>query len=175
MNDLSINNRLYLTLAIVIFCFITIYKFSFANTIDIVNEYDTNEEQIYNLNNAPKRIAFLNTEINNINKLIANNDTLGQVKENNIIDYSERKCKELDITIIELSKPFTKHHDDYIVHYHELRIQGDFFDIIRLLDDLQKQRNIPKIISVKTYSKKKKYTNDFLVYSQIIFQSIKNK
>lgn len=173
--DINYNNRLLISIVTILIISFILYKFAFSKTISVITEFSLNRNTLTELNDAPSKISMLNNEITQLNNLINIGDSNDSIQKNRIIDLTEHACKELGISIIELSEPLVKNMGEYNVHYSKLVIEGDYFKMIKLVNNLEKKKQSLSLISVNVFSKKDRYSKKYKIYTEIIFQTIMNE
>ncbi|MCK5856738.1 MAG: hypothetical protein KAG64_04565 [Bacteroidales bacterium] len=167
--------RLVLTIAGVITTYLLSYNYSFSDSIILKNEHINNQHKIQELKNAPIIILNLTKEIAQLDDIINIEDTTSQDSRKRIIDYTESSCKELDLSLIELTEPLIHTQENYIITYNRLVIEGDYFQLVKFIYELETVTTNMIIISIRMYSKKEKISKKTKIYSEIVFQTIKDK
>ncbi len=167
--------RLVLTIAGVITTYLLSYNYSFSDSIILKNEYINNQHKIQELKNAPIIISNLIKEIAMLDDIINIEDTTSKNSRKRIIDYTESSCKELDLSLIELTEPLIRTQENYIITYNRLVIEGDYFQLVKFIYELETVATNMIIISIKMYSKKERISKKTKIYSEIVFQTIKDK
>jgi hypothetical protein len=166
--------KLIVTILIVIIAFFLTYKLTFEKTYHLILQYNANNELIKSIESAPKRISYLQKEIQILDKLIENEASNSSDPKSKIIEFTEQNCKKLNLSLVELSEPFIQNQVEYNIYYNKLIIDGDYFNILRFINEIEDKNLGPNIISIRILSEKKKYSEEYRLFAEIFFQTIIN-
>lgn len=166
------NRNLFFTILLIILIFFITYKLTFVKTYNLILQYKANDELIKSLEKAPKKISYLQKEIKKLETLIENKTSNSSDSKSKIIEFAELGCKKLDLKLIEFTEPFIQDKVEYNIYFNKLIVDGNYFNILRFINEIEEKNIGPKIISIKIRSEKNKYSQEQLLFAEIFFQTI---
>lgn len=150
------------------------YQFSFKKTLLLVKQSNSMHEEKGRSQNLPKKITQLETELSEISGTIELNNKQNINKRNLIIEKTSVFCDKHKLIISELNPPMIRNENAFTIETNIIKTEGSFINLIELLDTLEKEKTIGKIISVKFASYLNRKTKRKNLFSEIYIQNISN-
>jgi hypothetical protein len=141
------------------------FKMGFSKTFELKKQLDIRQEQLSGIQDAPMKLKLIEQQLENIEKLIG--DASGEDASPYLIEKVGSYCKKNRLVLNEMPRKHVFTKDDLSVVTYQLRVQGPFKKLLRLLDELENNSQAGKLRSVafdSEYNLRKKKKELFGLY-----------
>jgi alpha-N-acetylglucosamine transferase len=171
----KIKKKLLYASLIILLIIIVSYQFSFKKTIILYNEYNLMQEEKSRSQNLPQKITKLQNELDNISGTIESSNNGSNNKRNQIINRVSNYCDSNSIIISELTPSIIREENTFTIETNIIKIEGSFINLLKLLNVLEQEKSLGKVISVKFATYLNRKTRKKKLFSEIYIQNITNK
>ncbi|MBR8534946.1 hypothetical protein KDU71_05185 [Carboxylicivirga sediminis] len=164
-DNLSNKKKFYLMLVGAVILIWLSFKLGVNKTFELKEQLDHRREQLMGIQDAPRRLQQIEQQLEDVERLIG--DASGEDASPYLIEKAANYCKKNKLVLneIPIKHVFTK--DELSVVTYQLKVQGAFKKLLRLLDELEHHSAAGKLRSVRfesEYNLRKKKKELFGVY-----------
>jgi len=171
---ISYKKKNQLLIAIIVFAIIVVYNLSIVKTIDKYESYMGLKEQIKTVSMIPQEINVLQNKISTINRFFGDDSDSSINKRELLIDYTSNYCEDNDLSIRLINEPSYEYYDNVLIETNQLILQGQFIQMVKYIDNLEKYQKTGKISSLHFYKEYNTRTKEEKLYLKVFIQNIIN-
>ncbi len=170
LNRFSYRQKYFLLLAILALSVIAIYSLAIKRTISVIGEHQDLQQKMELLKDAPGQIAAIETQLNQMEQLVANKEPLDL--EQTLLEQVTAFSQNHHLTLIEFPKTNVSLYQDYQIYINKIVLEGNFKDIVQFIYNAEQQRKTGEIASVQFKSTKDIRSKQKYLYAYLYFQNI---
>lgn len=147
------------------------YKGAIKKTIEVRKQLKITNEQLSELNDDPKEIVDLQTQLDSLNNTVEklyNKSSLQDIILDRIVKY----CNQNNVLIKEFPESQILEKDNYIIKTNYILLEGSFQQLIILLYNIEQKYNLGKVSSLKFYTTTNSKTRLPQLYLELYIQNI---
>lgn len=150
-----------------------IYNIAIIETIEIKRQLDNNIEQLNQMSNAKKQIKQLTRELARINQDFTSADVDQSKFREYVLEKINNSISKMDyVKLIEIPQEHCFRKNNYDIYTYSLLLEGDFFQLQRLVYSWETGFLKKKIRSVSYYTKVDNKTGAESLMFKIYIQNI---
>jgi|GEM_PF-2655705 len=173
--NLTYKRKLRLTLTVSVVMVFVVYYFAIGKTIELRNQCIDLNEKLILIEDAPGKMALLNSEIKQIENLIGgNNNDVGDFRQF-LLEKTSHFCESNDIEILEIPEPLRTDYKGYEVQTHTIILEGRFQKMINFIFEMEQKMKIRNITSVRFFISKDLQSKKDELHLAIYFRNVKKK
>lgn len=158
MNSINSHKKQFLIVAaLAIFGVLLCYHLAFKRTYLAYRLYKDELSKLETSNQLPQTIDSYKVELNALDNIIGNNDTLNRNTKQLLIDETARYCDSSGLNIKEVPKSLSETKSNFDVETVVIVIEGKYQRLLKYLYNFEQHRKIGKTSSVSFY-----IVNDFI-------------
>lgn len=162
----------FLTLAGGILMLVVVYRIAVIPTIDITKEYKSIQAQMGKIENAPGRLAALESEIATLDKVIGRTNTTGDY-QGAILQEISRYCTENNTLLREFPAAQVFRNSGYEHSVSNAITEGKYSELLGLLHTLETGDCPGSILSVRFYMFNDRRSDATKLNMSVLIQTVK--
>ncbi len=161
-------------LVTILFLFIA-YHFAIKKSIDLYFENNTIHLRLEQVKNAPKLIADYKTTLVNLNNQLGYIGSENKLSQDKILELVEGFCEKNNSFLTEYSKTILNTNKAFNIETNVIEIDGKYTDIVKLIYEIEYNKNISKVNAVYFIKEKNISTKRTRLTATIYLQNINIK
>lgn len=163
---------LYLLIAVFVLGLLVSYKIAVKPTIDAKKKLQQLQDDIRNVDEAPRKRAMLLQQIEQYDRLIGEQATNQKFEQQQVLDYISNYCQKSKSTVREFPEihSFTK--ENYVLNTIVFTIEGNFRHLLELLFLIETDLKIGSIQSIDFYTEDEFRTKKKRLFLKVYLQTI---
>jgi len=168
----TIKKKLLLTGLISVVGIALSFQLSFNKTISLYKKYQVVLEERNQSTNLPQQVNLLQQQLSEIAGTIGSSEDGIKNKRALVIDRVSNFCNNNTIRVRELPSPIVIHKSDFTIETNIVKTEGPFINLLKLVDNLEKENTFGKVISVNFFSEIERVTKSRELNCEIFIQNI---
>ena len=169
----SHKKQFFVIIALILLGFMLCYNLGFKRTLIAYQLYNEESIKLASSNDLPSTIETYKLELNSLDQIIGNNDTLNINTKQLLIEKTAKYCDSTGIIIKEVPKSISEKKNNFEVESVIIVIEGKFNKLLQYLYDFEQFKKIGKTSSVSFYVTKDFVTKREYLYLRTCTQFIK--
>jgi hypothetical protein len=164
--------KYFFTVGIFLFVVFIAYLGPVSKTIELKTRKDKMQEELLKLGKAPERISAVKKQLNKLDEVIGFTDTVifnQSVLFMKISGYAA-KCQ---VSIREIPQRHLYAENDLIIETNIFKFEGNYIDLVKLLNDIEGSLNNFSVVSVDFYRIKDRKTKRYKLLADFFIQGIR--
>ncbi len=175
-NKITYQQRLLYTLIGAVVFSIVVYNMAIAKTIDLAITNADFRTQISNNKNAPAQILIAKKKIKQIEQLVGTNSKVGDIDVHQALLESVTKfIQKNGLVLQDFPQPYESFSNGYVTKTAQLRVEGGFVKLLKLIDFLEKNYHVGTVVAVDFKTTKELRTRKRKLAATIYIQNVKTE
>lgn len=169
------HQRLRFVLILGILFSIVLYQLAVSDTIDLIVENRSMEEQVLNNQNAPEQIASIKNKLAKIDQLIGSQATEELDVHQLLLESVTGYVQENNLILKDFPQPYAISDRGYITKTAVVTVEGDFIRLLKLSNYIETNYQAAKIVSIDFKATKELRTIIRKLNATIYLQHVKTE
>ncbi len=166
---------LYILIGAVVFSFV-VYNMALSNTIDLAIKNSDFRDQIAKNQNAPQQIKIVKKRIKQLEALVGTNKDYVDVDIHQaLLESVTSYVQKNDLVLQDFPQPYEATNNGYITKTVQLRVEGGFVSLLKLIYFLENNYNVGKVVAVDFKIAKELRTRKRKLNTTIYIQNVKTE
>lgn len=161
----------YLLIGFAVFLLLS-YQLSISNTFEARSECKTYEEQLKFIEDAPQKIAIIESQLAQIENRIGKNTVAQGDFQKLLLEKVSKYCQLNNLILREFPETNSFSRQEYLVETNVVVVEGPFIKLLKLVYELEQKSRIGKVVALQFSAKKDLKTNVLRLSATIYFQNI---
>lgn len=148
------------------------YKKTYKHLFAASEQVGLLDHKLLNVENSYNEVYVLKNEISSLDNIIGGQSNTPEDVQQQILNFVSNSNYDVDISLIEDTHLFSD--KEFLVYTNSIEIEGTYFDLTKLLYDIERKFDVSKIISAELFSVKDYRNNSKRLYLKLIFQNYEN-
>lgn len=168
MKRIEYKTKFYLAVAIFLFISIVAFLGPVSKTIEVKERKNEMQKELSRLSNAPERIFAVKKQISRLDEVIGFKDSIDFNQSTLFLEISGLAAIH-QVSVREVPRRHLHIDDALVIETNIFKFEGDFINIVKMLDDIEDSFNNFSVVSIEFYriedrrSKKTKLLADFFI------------
>ncbi len=150
-----------------------IYNATLGATFELKREYEGQLQRSESGADYGLELAAVRRQLSRIEQVISADASMIGRTQQLLIEKINRICSRHNLKITNVPSPVEYTQAGYQVITNEVEVQGSYLGLVQLVDQMEKEFEQARIVSVDYYSRKNLQNNQYKLYARIYFQNIK--
>ena len=173
-NGISYKNKFFALIGLTILFAVIAYTLAFKKTFMIKEEYKKIKSQLEIVDKAPEEIARYEKKMREYNSLLDIDLTENKDAQEILLEEISNYCEEHKMILKEMPRIHISSDQGYEVWTNTVVIGGDFIQLLKLLNNMEKQKVFGTISSVKFHSEENFRSRRRFLTMTMYIQNIKH-
>ncbi|HEX2921895.1 MAG TPA: hypothetical protein VHO50_12100 [Bacteroidales bacterium] len=165
-------SRFYLIIVGGALSFVLCYLVAVRKTIREYKLFTENKVKLELITDAPEQLKLLKNKIEEYNEFFNSSSINNNDYQVHLLNVTNQLFKGRSIKITEIPKLTSELKDNFVIETQAIVFQGQFFDLLRLIQDFGNYETLGNICSVDFYNQKDIKTGTNYLKMKVFFQNI---
>ena len=175
MNNLTNKVKFYLVLSLAVLLLFLSFNLALKPTFNQAKTLKNTKEKIEKAKTAPQKIQIAETQLAQMKEIVGSVENDYYVFQEQLLNTVVALSANNNVKIQQVKEPHVASINDYEVQTILINLKGGFNNITKLLDELERKRNLGKISSVSYDLIQNKRLKVFVLEATIYVQNFKKK
>ncbi len=146
------------------------YSFAISKTIFYYNQYQSQKEQINNIENSPKTLSLLKFKEKQIDKWLLLNNSSSNSFQNELLKELTTYSEKYNLKIIDFVEPHKFSDKESTISSYSFAVEGSFNSVLTLINNIENKNNLGVITHINSVKNTNFKTNQDYLTTTIIIQ-----